>query len=176
MLDIPGITSSSGNVEWHTPTWLWDAAALVMNGIDLDPCGLPEFDGRTLATRTHSQKDDGLSRLWSGNVYMNPPWGRGIEKWISRCVTEYKEGRINQAIIACPASTETKWFSQLWDFTICFARGRCFFHDGRTGEVPPKGGPTPVAYVYLGHRGTFFEDVFSSYGAVVIKFPKTPNY
>lgn len=168
-MSIPGITHTTGCVEWHTPEWLWKAAEEVMGGIDLDPCSNSKTNPTVPAYIRFTKEDDGLAREWSGRMYMNPPWGRGIEKWVKKAVASYEEGDLEQAVLALPASTETRWFSYLWDYPICFARGRCFFILGETGEVPENGGPTPVAYVYMGpHKATFVR-VFSTQGAVVEK-------
>jgi phage N-6-adenine-methyltransferase len=167
MTAIPGITTASGQTEWWTPAWLWQAVKQVMGGIDLDPCSNSRENPSVPATTLYTREDDGLARAWFGRVYLNPPWGRGIEKWVCKMVHSYEIGSVTQAVLAVPASTETRWFAPLWNYLICFAQGRCFFIDGKTGAVPENGGPTPVAYVYLGLEFARFASVFSQFGSVV---------
>jgi hypothetical protein len=166
-LSIPGITHTTGNTDWWTPDWLWQAAAEVMGGIDLDPCSNCPVNPTVPATVRYTQAEDGLSCRWRGRMYMNPPWGRGIRKWVEKAVASYEAGDVEQAVLALPASTETNWFTPLWDYPICFAKGRCYFILGATGEVPENGGPTPVAYVYLGRNTEAFVRVFGKFGPVV---------
>jgi hypothetical protein len=166
-VSIPGITHTTGQIEWWTPEWLWQAAADVMGWIDLDPCSNSHENPTVPCPVRFTQQNDGLSQVWFGKMYMNPPWGRGIEKWVRKAVESYEQGGVTQAVLAVPASTETKWFSRLWNYPICFSQGRCFFIDGKTGDVPPNGGPTPVAYIYLGDQIERFNQVFSQFGPVV---------
>ena len=65
---------SSDTPEWCTPAELVAKVVEVLGSIDLDPCADPEH--RIPAKAHYTQKDDGLSRLWSGKVYMSPPYGR----------------------------------------------------------------------------------------------------
>ena len=169
-MPIPGITHSSGKIDWLTPSWLWMAAEHVMGGIDLDPCANSRDEPSVRAASYYTAQDDGLSKAWWGKVYLNPPWGRGIERWTEKALMEFEEGDVEQVVMALPASTETKWFAPLYRYTICFARGRCFFVDAATNEVPDKGGPTPVAYVYLGRNILKFSDTFKLFGNVVRRF------
>ena len=166
-MSIPGITHTTGKIEWYTPAWLWRAAAEVMGGIDLDPCSNSRDEPAVPAATIYTKEDDGLVNPWHGRIYLNPPWGRGIERWVNKCLAEYHSGRVTAAVLAVPASTETLWFRPLWAHTICFAQGRCYFIDGETGVVPDKGGPTPVAYAYLGVSPERFARTFSQFGAVV---------
>lgn len=169
-LVVPGITHTTGKTNWFTPEWLWKAAEKVMGGIDLDPCSNSKENPAVPASTLYTKEEDGLSKPWFGRVYMNPPWGRGVtDKWVGKAIQEYQEGRVSQVVLALPASTETKWFAPLYDYTICFAQGRCYFIDGAIGEVPPKGGPTPVCYVYMGEYVHGFTTVFREFGAVLQK-------
>lgn len=179
MTRIPGVTKRSGFADWRTPDWLWSAAASVMGSIDLDPCasrGLDPIGQRTpdLSRMTrYYPEDDGLSRPWLGRVYCNPPWGRGVTHWVKKALREHELlAHVTEAILALPAATQTKWFAPLFKYPICFARGRCFFIDSGTGTVPENGGPTPVAYVYLGPRIDRFRDRFSAFGPLVRQIPR----
>lgn len=71
---------SSESEEWYTPPDVLGRVRL-LGEIDLDPCsngGSPIVPAR----RHFTKEDDGLVREWAGFVYMNPPYGRGIDEWI----------------------------------------------------------------------------------------------
>lgn len=140
-----------------------------MGGIDLDPCSNSHENPAVPAKILYTEEEDGLRQHWSGKVYMNPPWGRGIQAWTRKIIYHYESGHVEQAVLALPASTETQWFRPLYNYVVCFAKGRCFFIDGDTGEVPEKGGPTPVAYVYMGPNIREFKAVFGQFGSVLWK-------
>ena len=45
-------------------------------------------------------------------------------------IEEHDSGRTKQAIVVIRAATETAWFQDLWQFPICFVRGRIEFVPG----------------------------------------------
>lgn len=70
------VNQSSGCTEWYTPSWLTSLCSELMGGIDLDPASC-EVANRTVgATCYYTKEDDGLSRDWFGNVFMNHPFGK----------------------------------------------------------------------------------------------------
>src|SRR5262245_61092057 len=74
---------SSDTPEHYTPEKIIRAVVACLGGVDLDPCsncGQPNVP----AARHYTVKDDGLAQLWSGRVYMNPPYGRGIAAWVDK--------------------------------------------------------------------------------------------
>lgn len=80
------VDPSKRNDRWLTPTSVVEA----LGEFDLDPCGAPNH---VLAKHTYLQEngDDGLSDPWFGRVWMNPPYGRTMRKWVERLV-EHGEG------------------------------------------------------------------------------------
>lgn len=72
--------TSTGKNEWLTPPEIIKA----LGSFDLDPCSPinPPWD---IAKKTYTIEDDGLSKEWKGRVFCNPPYGKGIEKWLHRC-------------------------------------------------------------------------------------------
>jgi DNA N-6-adenine-methyltransferase Dam len=148
---------SSASPEWYTPPEIVERVLLVLGTPDVDPCS----DGKTIPARTHfTQSDDGLSRDWSGTVYMNPPYGRGIDDWIEKLRCEYVAGRVVAAIALVPARVDTEWFRKFQDFPVCFISGRLKFsgHDNSA--------PFPSAAVYLGIDRDRFYAAFSTIGVI----------
>src|SRR4030095_4997656 len=94
---------------------------------------------------------DGLTKSWHGKVYMNPPYGREIEQWVSKLDREFQANRVNEAIALVPARTDTKWFGVLNRYLCCFVSGRLTF----IGNDDPA--PFPSAVFYLGaDMGKFY--------------------
>jgi site-specific DNA-methyltransferase (adenine-specific) len=90
-------------------------------------------------------------------VYVNPPYGRVIGRWIVKAMTE----PVDELILLVPARTDTAWFQPLYDHAICFIRGRLRFSGAR------ENAPFPCALVYRGPRPDAFAQAFSHRGVIV---------
>ena len=117
-------------VEWLTPPEL----VKQLGDFDLDPC-CPIDAPFYHATNHYTIIDDGLSKEWKGRVYLNPPYGRGMELWLEKL--KYHGNGI--ALIF--ARTETKcFFEHIWHDAdaILFVKGRIkFYHvSGVQGGTP----------------------------------------
>ena len=149
---------TSTTPEWYTPPEIIQSVIEVMGHIDLDPCS-PQTP--TIPAGNHyTKEDDGLSQPWHGNVYMNPPYGREISRWVDYLVEEYCAWNIEQAIALVPARTDTKWFNFLSGFPWCAVRGRLKFSGSKNSA------PFPSAIFYLGWKKEEFYEEFSKWGRV----------
>ena len=72
---------SSESGEWSTPLQLVDDLERRYGSFDLDPCASIET---AKAPRFYTEDDDGLTIDWYGHVFMNPPYGRVIGKWVRK--------------------------------------------------------------------------------------------
>lgn len=54
--------------------------------------------------------DDGLSQEWDSCNWMNPPFGRVMQKWVRKAHSEFIKGKMTVALI--PARTNTKWWHE----------------------------------------------------------------
>jgi hypothetical protein len=72
---------------------------------DRDVCARPE---NAKCPQFWTQEDDGLSMEWTGVLWMNPPYGRELRKWMAKAHEAARHG----ATVVCliPARTDTKWF------------------------------------------------------------------
>lgn len=135
----------SGDPEYYTPQDLF----LYLDNIfcfDVDVCAKP---GVNKVETFYSPEEDGLSREWAGNCWMNPPYASAeMKQWIRKA---YVSARDNKATTVCllPASTDTLWWhnyamkaSEIW-----FIRGRLNFTrpDGIGGAG--QNAPFPSAIV-----------------------------
>src|SRR5450432_2540331 len=71
----PAGTPTKSN-EWYTPAKYIEAARAVMGSIDLDPASCKIANRTVKATRYCSKEENGLSKEWTGNIWLNPPYGR----------------------------------------------------------------------------------------------------
>ena len=159
--------ASSDSPEWYTPEEVVGRVVEVLDGIDLDPCsntGSPNIPAR----RYFTEVDDGLAHNWSGKVYMNPPFGKGIEQWVKKLVVQYEGGDVTEAIAMLPDHTSSAWFQPLWNFLVLFASPRVKFIDGSGKRNPAN--THGSAIVYLGDRPERFCEVFEDMGVVASRF------
>jgi hypothetical protein len=107
--------------DWYTPPEIFDRLELIF---DLDPCS-PGPGHWVPARHIFTKADDGLSRHWSGLVFMNPPFGgrNGHVPWLQKFL-EHGNG-----IAVVRAYTSSAWFHE-WAVraeTMCFPRGKTQF-------------------------------------------------
>lgn len=161
------VTKLTGNNEWMTPVRFIEMARLVMGGIDIDPASNEIAQRNVKATTYFTKLDDGLSKLWIGNVWLNPPYSRGMmDKFSFKLLEELKNGNTTSAIMLTSAATDTRWFHSLAKRSdaYCLTSGRIkFIHpNGAEGKSPPHG----HAFFYFGANIVTFRSVFSSVGLV----------
>lgn len=96
---------SSATDEWPTPQGFFNQLSDSYGPFDLDPCA---GTGNAKADKYFSKEDDGLAQLWQGRVFMNPPYGQGIDLWIRKAY----ESSLFGATVVClvPARTDTGWW------------------------------------------------------------------
>jgi hypothetical protein len=115
--------TSIGKSQSHiTPRWILDA----LGPFDLDPAAA---DPRpwACAKKSYSEADDGLSKRWSGRVFLKlANHGRGIALLHAR--------------------TETDWFLPIWRGAsgILFLANRIHFHLPDGTRHPANSGAPPV--------------------------------
>jgi hypothetical protein len=167
ILDMGGLKSSE-SVEWYTPEKYIEAAREVMGGIDLDPAS-NDMANEIVKAPTFFTKDDdpdGLSQSWFGNVWLNPPYGKGSGLFTTKLIEEYKSGRVKSAILLLNAyGFDSGWFQPLWQYPICFTDHRVQFYSPQK----ESGGPANAnIFIYLGKKTKIFRDKFKEFGHVVI--------
>lgn len=130
---------SSERDDWSTPQEFYDELNQRYR-FTLDPCCSSET---AKCAKYYTAEDDGLSKDWEGEtVFMNPPYGRGIEKWIEKA---YKEGMKEGTTVVCliPARTDTKYWHE-----YCMRAKELFFVKGRLKFGESKNSaPFPSAVV-----------------------------
>lgn len=146
--DKDKIHYSSKSDEWETPDNVFKTLDREFK-FTLDPSST-HINAKC---NHHFTKDeDGLSLAWSGSVFMNPPYGRSISKWVQKA---YEESRSNAEVVVClvPSRTDTAWWHKYCiNAAVRFVRGRLRFinrtfpswrEDGNF-KVSPAGFPSAV--------------------------------
>lgn len=122
---------TSNTDEWSTPQNLFDELNSEFH-FDLDVCATKD---NAKCKKFFTKKENGLNQEWNGVVWMNPPYGREIEKWIKKC-SEYN----NIAVALLPARTDTKWFHDYiyHKSQIRFIKGRLKFGNCKNSAPFPS--------------------------------------
>jgi ParB family chromosome partitioning protein len=165
----------TGDIEWYTPGYLLEAAAQVMGGIDLDPASsnAQQAAAPVKATRYFTIEDDGLTKPWCGRIFLNPPYAaRLIDVFITKLLTEYQTGNLQQAVLLTNSSTETRWWHAAAGrcSAICFLRGRVRFLKLVNGTLT-RGTSSPShphSIFYFGRETVRFAHVFQKHGLVFL--------
>jgi len=121
--------------EWATPEKLFDRLNREFH-FTLDSCATVK---NAKCIKYFTIFEDGLKQDWSSDiVFMNPPYGREIGKWIEKA---YRES-LNGAIVICliPARTDTTyWHDYIFGKAeVRFLRSRIKFGDGKNSAPFPS--------------------------------------
>ena len=131
---------SSNREDWATPHDLF-ATLDTEFSFTLDAAASPE---NAKCERYFTTDDDGLAQPWTGTVWCNPPYGRGvIDKWAQKAIRSTRAGAT--VVLLVPARTDAIWFQQLVAHAheVRFIAGRVKF----VGATEPA--PFPSALVVL---------------------------
>lgn len=130
--------------EWLTPPEIIQA----LGSFDLDPCA-PVFRPWPTADHHFTIEDNGLIQQWYGRVWLNPPYGRYIQKWMQLMATH------NNGIALTFARTETQFFHQhvfsVAD-SIFFFEGRINFYTVAGTRSAQNAGAPSVLIAYGGQN------------------------
>lgn len=109
---------SSATDQWATPLKFFKEVEAEFGPFDLDPAADAT---NAKAPKFYTKEDDGLSKVWFGKVWCNPPYGRGIGAWVERAALslttltqvgydppEYVTTDL--VVMLLPARTDTKWW------------------------------------------------------------------
>ena len=121
---IGKVMFSSDSAEWETPQPFFDKLDSEFH-FTLDPCAT---DKNHKCLKYFTKKDNGLEKSWGNHrVFVNPPYGNVIPKWVKKCHEESLRGAL--VVMLIPARTDTRWFH---DYCM---RGEIRFIKGRLGFI-----------------------------------------
>lgn len=120
---------SSLRTTWRTPDALFRDLDAEFH-FTLDVCADPS---NAKCRRYFSEVDEAFWQTWAPErCWMNPPYGRGIAKWIQRAAAEAHSGALVVALL--PARTDTIWWHNyvlVHADEVRYIRGRLSFDDAR---------------------------------------------
>ena len=129
---------SSASGEWETPQDFYEKLNNTFQ-FTLDPCS---SSTTTKCKKYFTAEQDGLVQDWEGHrVFMNPPYGRGIDKWLEKA---FEEGEKPHTTVVCliPARTDTKYWHR-----YCMKADEIYFVKGRLKFSNRDPAPFPSAVV-----------------------------
>ena len=99
-------------------------------------------------------------RPWRAEtVYLNPPYGRELPKWIAKARREHEDGRAGLVVGLVPARTDTRWWHEdiAGHSDVWLLKGRLAFGDGAAPA------PFPSALVVWGAGDPHREQISAAF-------------
>lgn len=129
------LASSSKYKEWATPVELYEALNREFS-FTIDVCASP-WNAKHSCYWT--KEDDALKQDWTDHrCFMNPPYGRELNRWIQKAFLEAHKGALVVALI--PARTDTTYWHDFIEGKqeVRFIKGRVKFltQKGEKGNAP----------------------------------------
>lgn len=127
---------SSDKSDWETPKWFFLA---LNNEFHFTLDAAASMENRKVQ-KFFSVHQDAFRLQWRGAVWLNPPYSRGIERWLEKA----KKSAIEGATVVClvPARTDTNWWFDHARFgEVRFIKGRLKFVGA------PSAAPFPSALI-----------------------------
>lgn len=124
---------SSKSMDWSTPQEFFDKLDAEFH-FTLDAAA---SHNNAKCDRYITKDEDGLNQRWENErVYLNPPYGREIGKWIEKAATEPSE----VTVMLIPARTDTKAWHQFifGKAEVRFIPGRLKFGGGQWSAPFPS--------------------------------------
>ena len=164
----PHVAFNSGESEWYTPSEYIESARKVMGSINCDPASSDSANKIVKALQYFTKKDDGRTKEWTGNIFLNPPYSQPlITEFTNLLVDKYISGEIKQACVLVNNATDTGFYQSMLTHckAVCFIKGRVKFinEDGKASGAPLQG----QTILYFGNRVSEFTDNFSQYGVIL---------
>lgn len=120
---------SSAFMSWRTPRGVFDQLHSEFE-FTVDGCCTDE---NALLPHYWTEREDPLMRSWSGErVFINPPYGRQIVRWMEKAWTEQNAAQVIVALV--PSRTDTGWWHDyvMGAAEIRFIKGRLDFGGPRS--------------------------------------------
>jgi hypothetical protein len=85
-------------------------------------------------------EDDGLSAPWRGVVFVNPPYGRGLARWVAKARREVELGHARTVVAILPARPDTGYWHEhvAGRAAVYFLKGRLRFGNGEQSAPFPS--------------------------------------
>nr|WP_249261806.1 phage N-6-adenine-methyltransferase [Lactiplantibacillus plantarum] len=129
---------TSNKEDWETPQDFYDR----LNAKYHFEWDLAASDDNAKCSCYFTRYDNSLEQDWeglSGNLFLNPPYGRELKLWVKKAATTRLKDKQN-LVMLIPSRTDTSyWHDYIFNHAeIKFLRGRLKFEvDGVSGDSAP---------------------------------------
>lgn len=129
---------TSSKEDWETPQDFYDR----LNAKYHFKWDLAASDDNAKCSYYFTRDDNSLEQDWeglSGNLFLNPPYGRELKLWVKKAATTGLKDKQN-LVMLIPSRTDTSyWHDYIFNHAeIKFLRGRLKFEvDGVSGDSAP---------------------------------------
>lgn len=129
---------TSNKEDWETPQDFYDR----LNAKYHFKWDLAASDDNAKCSCYFTRDDNSLEQDWeglSGNLFLNPPYGRELKLWVKKAATTGLKDKQN-LVMLIPSRTDTSyWHDYIFNHAeIKFLRGRLKFEvDGVSGDSAP---------------------------------------
>ncbi len=120
----------AGSPNWETPDEFFDRLNKEHGPFVLDAAATAK---NSKCIQYISARTNALEQSWyadgGGPVFVNPPYGRGLDKWVEKAAFESRRHRI-RVVMLVPARTDTRWYHEIAlqeARQIIFVKGRIKF-------------------------------------------------
>lgn len=136
---------SSKKMDWETPQLFFEELNKKYK-FDLDACA---SDDNHKVDNYFTEHDNALTKMWEGNVFVNPPYGRELYSFVEKSYSEHIRDKNRFIVLLIPARTDTKYWHEFIQnkATIKFLRGRLKFE---VSGVSSDAAPFPSALIIYG--------------------------
>lgn len=114
--------------EWGTPPDFFNRLVERFGAFDLDPCATRQ---NAKAPAYFTRQTNGLRQEWWGNVFANPPYGRGLGDWFAKAAAESVREDCQVVGLVPANNTDTsfwhKWVLDRGAHEVLFVRRRIHF-------------------------------------------------
>lgn len=127
--------------EWYTPP----EVVAALGPFDLDPCSPARFSDLPACGARYTSEDDGLAKPWFGRVWLNPPYGPDLDRWLAKMAAHGRGTAITFA------RTETRTFHRyVWGVAsgVFFFKGRLHFYTQAGVRAKGNAGGPSVLIAY----------------------------
>lgn len=125
---------SSDSGAWETPQFLFDALDAEFR-FTLDAAA--SMDNRKCRV-FYSVHQDAFRLQWRGTVWLNPSYGKGIDRWLEKAKRSAVENGAT-VVVLVPARTDTNWWFDHARFgEVRFLKGRLKFVGAPTSAPFPS--------------------------------------
>lgn len=127
---------TSKKQDWRTPKLFFDKLNKAFH-FGLDPCTSP--DNPLGTAEFYTTHEDGLSRPWRSNAFVNPPYNMQ-RPFVGKARLESNENNTTNVCLI-PARTDTRLWHEIvfvHATAVCFVKGRLRFSDSGNSSTFPS--------------------------------------